>query len=178
MDARDEDGETPLHWAIRARVGDFATQLLRILLVYGADPDAKNIYGDSSLHMTGGNASLAELLLDFGADARAVNDKSETVLHKIRPNFEFTELLLSRGADVNGHDADGVSVLHSASGYSADADIIELLLDYGADVTARTGPEIGVFGVSENLGQATPLHWAAAANASPEAISPAHRTRR
>ena len=106
VDARDEDGKTPLHWAIRTIWNrDLAPQLMRLLLNYGADPAAKNIYGDSSLHMTRGKVELARLLLDSGADAGAVNNKGETILHRAfmsGPNFEFTELLLSRGANVNG----------------------------------------------------------------------------
>ena len=162
VDARDEDGKTPLHWAIRTIWNrDLAPQLMRLLLNYGADPAAKNIYGDSSLHMTRGKVELARLLLDSGADAGAVNNKGETILHRAfmsGPNFEFTELLLSRGANANGSDADGHSVLHGAIGYNADADIIELLLKYDADVTAITGSVVGGYRVTEDWAQATPLH--------------------
>ena len=174
VDARDEDGKTPLHWAIRTIWNrDLAPQLMRLLLNYGADPAAKNIYGDSSLHMTRGKVELAWLLLDSGADAGAVNDKGETILHRAfmsGPNYEFTELLLSRGANVNGSDAEGVTVLHEAIGFRADADIIELLLNHGADVAAKAGSDVG-YTASEYWGQTTPLHWAATSNATPQVAS-------
>ena len=67
-------------------------------------------------------------------------------------------------------DADGVSVLHEASNFRADADIIELLLDHGADVAARW-PVVVDYRVSEYWGQATPLHWAATSNATPQVVS-------
>ena len=174
VDARDENGETALHWAIRTQWdSDLAPQRLRLLLDYGADPAVKNINGDSSLHMTEGSIELAPLLLDSGADAGAVNNKGETILHRAfryRTNFEFTELLLSRGADANAGDTEGVSVLHQAITSRVRVAIIELLLDHGADVAARTGPVVD-YRASEYWGQATPLHWAATSNATPQVAS-------
>ena len=181
VDARDEDGETPLHSAMRTQWdSDPAPQLVRLLLDYGADPAAQNIHGDSSLHMTAGDVELAEMLLDSGADAGAVNNKGETVLHwgftyghwsfMNGNKFEFTEFLLNRGANVNASHAEGVSVLHQAINSRVPVAVIELLLDHGADVAAKTGSVVG-YRASEYWGQATPLHWAATSNATPQVAS-------
>jgi len=73
VNARKEDGNTPLHMAaIRDNV-----PLAELLLAHGADVNAKNEDGNTPLHLAAyrGNVPLAELLLAHGADVNAKNYK-------------------------------------------------------------------------------------------------------
>lgn len=69
----------------------------------------------------------------------------------IRVDKEIIELLLRQGADVRNANVEGVTALHSAIERLRGKDVIELLIHYGADLSART------HGINKN----TPLHYAA-----------------
>ena len=117
VNARDEQGRTPLHytttnlcnrpdgWDRPARL-----TLAGLLLGWGADPNLKDRYGNTPL-------SLALKWQSYRAMAL---------------------LLLSRGADPNCLKDAGISPLHAAA-YHGDAVVVEHLLLYGADVNAKDG---------------------------------------
>ena len=71
VDERDNMGLTPLHWA--AQQGD--SRLTRVLLKFGADPNATDRNGFTALHwaVSCGNGSCISQLLEAGADVRAKN---------------------------------------------------------------------------------------------------------
>ncbi|KAM0265174.1 hypothetical protein ACHAQJ_000327 [Trichoderma viride] len=81
-------------------------------------------------------------LLDFGADVFMRNGKGQTPLHIALQgndqapgpyNWDAAKILIERGADVNAVDSKGQSCLASAQ---RSADMIKLLIKYGAVVTA------------------------------------------
>jgi hypothetical protein len=66
VNARDENGQTPLHWAaIHGRV-----DVARLLLEHGADVNARDENGQTPLRWAAihGHVDVARLLLDHGAD--------------------------------------------------------------------------------------------------------------
>jgi len=66
IEAKDNDGWTPLHRAARrGRV-----EVVHLLISKGADIKAKNIYGDTPLHQAvfSGDREVVELLLAKGAE--------------------------------------------------------------------------------------------------------------
>lgn len=73
-----EDGERPIHLALRSGDGE----LLESLLDAGADPNLPNRSGESALHLAARLKSpLSSLLLSHGADPALVDSQGNTALH-------------------------------------------------------------------------------------------------
>ena len=116
------------------------------------DPDLvgqRSHDGWPPLHLAAffGHGETAEALLDAGADVRAVAQNSEGNLAinaaaagppaDRRP--EIVRLLIARGAVVDGRGSpDGHTPLHEAA-FNGDLPLIRVLLEHGADRSARTG---------------------------------------
>ena len=112
-----EDGATAFVRA--AQSSD--TALMKLLLQYGADPQARTAMGDTALTAAGGigwvdgvtyersakeNVEAVKMLLDLGLDPNAQNNEGRTALMgaalKGRP--EVIQLLVDRGAKLDLHD--------------------------------------------------------------------------
>ena len=107
VEAKDERGRTPLHWASFWNHIETA----KLLLERGADLEAKTNSGMTPLHWASykDNIELAKLLLDSGADLEAKDSIGGTPLHWASEfnSIETAELLLERGADVEAKDDGG-----------------------------------------------------------------------
>ncbi|OIW26858.1 ankyrin, partial [Coniochaeta ligniaria NRRL 30616] len=79
VDAEDNHGNTPLHWA--ASLGHHTCT--RLLLTHGARVQAENNEGATPLHMatTRGDALVVQLLLENGARHDAKGPDGETALY-------------------------------------------------------------------------------------------------
>ncbi|CAH1989567.1 unnamed protein product [Acanthoscelides obtectus] len=97
----------------------------------------------SPLHLAAesGYVECVEILLEHGADANLRNHRAQTPLHLAAraQAFDCVEALLTKGnANPNVGDCDKRTPLHAAVGKAARSyDIIEILINYGADVNAR-----------------------------------------
>jgi ankyrin repeat protein len=143
INAKDSEGGTPLHGALRANYRRAA----RILATRGADQD---IFSAAGL----GNLTLLERLLaeDPGL-ANARTGGGETPLHFAACNGEIAaaKVLMERGAAIDAMEnptwgATGNTPLHDACHFGQRA-MCEFLLDRGADLEKEGGAW-------------TPLHWA------------------
>ena len=137
VNARDNNGMTPLHDA--AREGH--SEVVTLLLSHGADVNARDNNGRTPLYFSLGSPphySVAELLISHGSDVNIKLYDGSTPLHVAVKNMkaELITLLLSHGADVNARDNDGRTPLHDAALRSQD-NVIKLLLDHNADPSIR-----------------------------------------
>ena len=149
VNARDDDGDTPLH---RAAGLEDDPSFFQDLLEAGADIDARNDDGTPPL----GTAPWSDA-------PEALTDLMWTVADETRPQRAavlrspaLVEPLLEGGADVNGRGEAGWTPLHSAA-RAANTAVIDILLAAGAEVNAR-------------FAGGTPLHMATAGAAPPQAI--------
>jgi uncharacterized protein len=140
VNAREADGTTALHWAVRAE----DRELIRLLLGAGADVRAANRYGVTPLQLAAVNGSVptAVMLLDAGADPNAVLPEGETVLMTAARTGQpdLLKVLLDRGADINAREKwyGETALIWAAAENHPDA--VRVLLDRGADVNQTSAP--------------------------------------
>jgi ankyrin repeat protein len=138
VNAPDNDGTRPLHWAVRADELEIAELLLRA----GADAKAENRLGVTPLYLAAmnGNAAMMRKLLDAGADANQIDRTGETVLMVATRTGDLKSVraLLDHGAKANAVDPQlqaTALMLAAEAGYT---DIVQALIERDADVHART----------------------------------------
>ena len=115
VNARDEDGETPLHRAANGSHTDTALALIE----KGADVNGKNNSGWTPLHFaaSGGHKDTALALIEKGADVNAMDSHEWTPLHygALNGNTKTALALIEKGADVNAKTKNGQTALHMAA---------------------------------------------------------------
>jgi ankyrin repeat protein len=136
VNAKDNQGKTPLMEATRAGHADTA----KLLLSKGAKPNAQDKYGLTALMeaVSGHGADMVKLLLDNGADPNKADGAGWTALMRAawKGDVETVALLITAGADVNAKDAYGKTAFQRAVEMGR-CKVASLLLDNGADVNAR-----------------------------------------
>jgi cytohesin len=134
VNARDEAGNTPLHWAA---VEGFPEDI-DFLLEAGADVNARSEDGRTPLHMARWRGNTVTLL-EAGADVNARNDNGRTPLHYAAEYFYPEEVLtlLEAGANVNARNGRGMTPMHYAALNRRTPENIVTLLEAGADIDAR-----------------------------------------
>lgn len=150
---RGPGGSTPLMYA--ALYGDLAS--IRLMLDKGADVNAHNQAGGTSLMWALDDLEKARLLIEHGADVNARSDNGRTPLMIAagRPgNAAVVKLLLDRSAkaDATGPGIFGETNALEEAASAGDEAIMRLLIEHGADPKSA-----GPFG----------LHYAIRANCIP-----------
>ena len=141
VNARNHNGHTSLG---RACMYDF-DDVAAVLLDHGADvylliPQGLNKLNPFIIASMNGNVSTIKLLLDRGADINYICDgctplRTACYYGEIR----VVRYLLKRGADANASSPYGLTPLMLAARDSCNCALINLLLEYGADINAECG---------------------------------------
>jgi ankyrin repeat protein len=118
-----------------------ATIIVRLLLKYGANPNATAKDGWTPLHEAcrNGNEPIVGLLLGQKAHPNVTKQDGWTPLHEACEygHDAVVELLLKHKANPNAADCDGISPLHVACEHGRLL-TVTLLLKHGANVNATT----------------------------------------
>lgn len=166
LEARDRSQNTPLHLA--ASAGHAAT--VRLLIDYGADIDAKaNKYGNFfmvavaagqelvvrlavnlgvdinaqgaeafQLAIRRGNEGMVRLLIELGVEM-GTNQGDALHLATSERKGSIVRALVELKADTEARDSEGLTALQAA-GWADHADMVQVLIDCGANVNASGGP--------------------------------------
>ncbi len=138
-------GETPLMVIIRIERESkrVYTEIVRLLLNHGANPNLQNKNGETALMnacqrpFNGEEVEFVKLLLDNGADPNLKTKTGSTALIDASGHttsgkkFEIIKLLLDHGADPNVRYGDVIPLVDASD--KGQIDIVRLLLDHGAD---------------------------------------------
>lgn len=156
VNARNEDGDTPLHFAQTAAIA-------KLLLANGASaniPNEPNQWrngcfcgNQTALHVASdsGRAEVVSVLIQYGADVMAREENGKTALHRAG-SAKIVDMLLRAGADVDAKEfIHSNTALHLAS-QSGLEEVVSILVQHRADINAR-----------ERDGR-TALHFAKTAN--------------
>ena len=159
INAPDEEGRTPLHWA----AVDSGIQVIEQFLERGADIHARDNEYRTHLHWAAAENSpeAVALFLEKGINMESRTTHGQTPLHQAVAwnSLEVAELLLGRGADIEAQDNDGQTPLHIVAKRGQRLKMIEFLLNKGANIEACT-----------KEGQ-TALHLTAGVSETPEMIA-------
>jgi ankyrin repeat protein len=175
VNAKDENGQAPLHVAVCRG----SKKMAELLLKKGARIEALDKFGQTPLYdaVDYQKLEVARLLLDRGADVRATMTSGDTALDAAvaKGYKEMAELLLAHGAAINGEGTDRTPI-HEAM-KTGQEDMVGFLTAKGADIpTVHAAAYFGrVDQVKELLASGvdinardktrfTPLHCAACGN--------------
>jgi len=132
------DGTTALHWAVHWGDLDSAD----LLMLFGADLNAKNDYGTTPLLLAceRGNAAMVEKLLARGANPNLATQSGETpLMHCARTgSVAAVKSLLGRKADVNAKDKEEQQTALMWAVAQKHAEAAKALIDGGADIRAKS----------------------------------------
>ncbi len=127
IQAKGRLNNTALHYAVHA--GHLS--IVRDLINFGADVNAKNEYEATPLHMASSqNPEIIRLLLKAGSYINAQDIEGRTRLHLAAENNDYTMvgILVEAGADVNCKDYDNLTPLHYTLNISNPESLVSLLL--------------------------------------------------
>lgn len=154
INSQDRDGETPLFEACRK--GYF--NIVNLLIKLKADIKIQNKDNQTLLHIAclNGNKDIILLLLQNNMDANAKDNFGYTPIY-YAINKKIAKLLISKGANINNKsEYRGNTVLHCAI-IKGNKDIVELLLELGADTTIKNDQGFVAADIAENNLQAKEL---------------------
>lgn len=118
------------------------SEIVRLLLLFGADPNASDKRGYTPLYAAAKTSLLegVELLIKYGADpnmSAGPDEEAPLVTAVQKRNLEIEHLLLMYGADPSAIMACGNTPLIKVIDKSVPERFIQLMLDYDADANAK-----------------------------------------
>eukprot|EP00824_Muranothrix_gubernata_P015516 TRINITY_DN32310_c0_g1_i1.p1 TRINITY_DN32310_c0_g1~~TRINITY_DN32310_c0_g1_i1.p1 ORF type:complete len:703 (-),score=145.33 TRINITY_DN32310_c0_g1_i1:235-2223(-) len=145
-------GMSPLHHAVQAGREAEVTRLLGM----AADVELGTLENNwTPLHYAAAildeetAVTIATLLLDAGANPKTTSVEGTTPLH-VANTVGIAQLLVARGAEIHATNDKGTTPLHRAS-YRSKPDVVECLLQLGADPTVRDAENKTPFAVANGV---------------------------
>lgn len=140
INAQTHLGYTPLFFSLKTPLNE---EIILALLEAGCDVNITNNEGISPLHLAAARPDphIAKLLIDRGANVNVVDFDGYTPLHEaiVHNRMEIVCMLLYYDADVNlNTEFMATPLILSLRAYSL-PEIIELIMDYTADVNVLSG---------------------------------------
>ncbi|KAL7801877.1 ankyrin repeat-containing domain protein [Trichoderma afarasin] len=153
IEAKKDEGRTPLFNAVCSGNEDIA----KLLLNRGANIEAPEFENWTALHVMAANGrkEMVKFLLDHGANIEATTNVGGTPLGLAieRKQEDVAKLLLNRGADIDMKQRKGSStMLHLMVDFGT-ADMINFLLDHGANIEAKKDNGYTPFGLAIERGE-------------------------
>lgn len=144
------DGITPLHAAIET--GNI--EIVRYLLEHGAKTNIRDFQKRTPLMMMDGDATpeLFDLLVQYGAKLNLIDKEKNNVLHHAAVNgvdADLVKRIALNGVPINGINKEGKTPLMTAS-EEGDVDIVNALIQSGADVNLRTKGNVSAWDLSDS----------------------------
>jgi hypothetical protein len=138
VSCRDQDGNTPLFWALSGNREDVVNQLLDV----GANSNTTCAISGNILQFAIFECSeqMVRLLIERGANPHAQGGHYGNALQAaiVKHSEPLVRYLLGLGVDVNKRSGAHVYPLYVASAVGKE-NLVNLLLDHGADINARGG---------------------------------------
>ena len=133
VNAKDEQGATPLHYAAKY----VKKQMIELLISRDADVNAKDITGETPLHYVicttlKNKKEVVKFLISKGADPNTKDHRGQTILMSAIKygSDDLVKMLLAEGVDVNEKNHAGETALSLAENKRRH-DIVQLLKDAG-----------------------------------------------
>ena len=176
LDHKDSDYYTALHSAVAEKCAD----VVQVLIDAGADIEAKNDEVRSPLHMASISGELASVtkLVKAGADVRATDARRDTCLI-LAAYFGHTETVRYLAGlpvvDLDHGDSENSTALHIAVA-EKHADVVQVLIDAGADIGARNTDGRSPLHVASRSGELTTVKMLVEAGADVRATDTKRET--
>jgi ankyrin repeat protein len=128
--------------ALREAINIGDAESVRLLLLFGADPNEADRDGVTPLYAAVQRSFLAGAvtLLKYGADSNMLNGtdfESPLAAAAVAGKVNFTHLLLIYGGDSNQTLSDGNTLMTACINKKTPKKLVDLLLEYGADPDAK-----------------------------------------
>jgi len=149
VNAKDKDGDTLLYLTLLTikedtppTIKEERIEFAKFLVSKGADPNAKNSYEDTALHIVAvkGLTNFAVFLVfEKEVDVNARNKYNKTPLYKavVGRRKDIMQMLIDKLADPNIPDDQGNTPLHRLASKGNDIELAEVLIKGGADINAK-----------------------------------------
>ena len=109
---------------------------------------------------------VAKMLMDYNADIYLEDQNGRTAfmyaVNNKNPDLQLVNILLDKGVNINKEDIDGITPLMQAAISTASPEVIDLLLNEGADGTLKSHEEKTAFDYIErnpNIGEESEVFW-------------------